>query len=276
MTFKFDNVYIENVSTVAGPYEKKGPLGSFFDKTYGDFYIGENTWEKAESKLLEESVDILLNKTKKTPIDIDVIISGDLLDQICATSYGLKKFNIPTLGIYSACSISTEGILIAATLIDSGFVKNAIVSVSSHNLASEKQFRNPVEYGAPKPKTSTFTTTGGASILLSDIKSKIKVDSATIGKISDMGIKDPNNMGAVMASAAGDTIYQHLKEVKRDINYYDLIITGDLGIYGKEILKDYMLEKYKIEINDNITTHILKNNSTGEDLCMVQAVWERK
>ena len=251
MTFKFDNVYIENVSTVAGPYEKKGPLGSFFDKTYGDFYIGENTWEKAESKLLEESVDILLNKTKKTPIDIDVIISGDLLDQICATSYGLKKFNIPTLGIYSACSISTEGILIAATLIDSGFVKNAIVSVSSHNLASEKQFRNPVEYGAPKPKTSTFTTTGGASILLSDIKSKIKVDSATIGKISDMGIKDPNNMGAVMASAAGDTIYQHLKEVKRDINYYDLIITGDLGIYGKEILKDYMLEKYKIEIGNN-------------------------
>ena len=250
MTFKFDNVYIENVSTVAGPYEKKGPLGSFFDKTYGDFYIGENTWEKAESKLLEESVDILLNKTKKTPIDIDVIISGDLLDQICATSYGLKKFNIPTLGIYSACSISTEGILIAATLIDSGFVKNAIVSVSSHNLASEKQFRNPVEYGAPKPKTSTFTTTGGASILLSDIKSKIKVDSATIGKISDMGIKDPNNMGAVMASAAGDTIYQHLKEVKRDINYYDLIITGDLGIYGKEILKDYMLEKYKIEIGN--------------------------
>ncbi len=251
MTFKFDDVYVNNVSTVAGPYEKKGPFGKKFDKTYDDFYVGEKTWEKAESKLLEEAVDILLKKVKQKPNDIDVIISGDLLNQICSTSYGLKKFNIPTLGIYSACATSTEGILLASVLIDSGFVENAIVSVSSHNLGSEKQFRNPVEYGAPRPKTATFTTTGGASILLDNKKSKIKVESATIGKISDMGINDANNMGAVMAHAAGNTIYEHLTELKREVDYYDLIITGDLGIYGKEILKDYMKEEYKIELSNN-------------------------
>ena len=130
-------------------------------------------------------------------------------------------------------------------------IKNGIVSVSSHNMSSEKQFRNPTEYGAPKPKTATFTTTGGASILLSNQKSKIKVESATIGKICNMEQKDPNNMGSAMAIAAADTIYNHLKDTKRDINYYDLIITGDLGIYGKEILKEYMKTEYGLELSTN-------------------------
>ena len=155
------------------------------------------------------------------------------------------------LGIYSACSTSTEGILIASNFIDSNKIKNAIVSSSSHNLSSERQFRNPVEYGAPKPDTATFTTTGGASILLSNVKSKIKVDSATVGRIRDMGVNDANNMGAVMAVAAGDTIYEHLKDTRRDVNYYDLIITGDLGVYGSEILKEYMMTEYGIELSNN-------------------------
>lgn len=253
MTFKYNNVYVNNYSTVAGPYEKKGPLSNYFDKTYDDFYIGEKSWEMAEAKMIKESVDILLKKSHKRIKDIDISIGGDLLDQICATSYGLKKFNIPFLGIYSACSTSTEGILIAANFIDKEQVKNAIVSVSSHNLASEKQFRNPVEYGAPRPSSATFTTTGAASILLSNIKSKIRVESATVGRIKDSYSMDPNNMGEVMAIAAADTIYNHLKDLKRDINYYDLIITGDLGIYGKEILRDYMKEEYGIELTSNYT-----------------------
>ena len=118
-------------------------------------------------------------------------------------------------------------------------------------MSSEKQFRNPTEYGAPKPKTSTFTSTGGASVLLSNTKSKIKVESATIGKISDMGITDPFNMGAVMAPAAADTIYQHLKDTNRTPDYYDLILTGDLGMYGKEILIDYMHQEYNLDISNN-------------------------
>ncbi len=251
MTLKFNSVYINEVATVVGPYEKNGPLGNRFDKTYDDFYIGEKSWEKAEVKLIEESIYILLRKSNKSIKDIDLLVAGDLLNQICASSYALKKYKRPYLGIYSACSTSTEGILIASTFIENTQLRNAIVSVSSHNLASEKQFRNPIEYGAPKPSTSTFTTTGGASILLSNTKSKIKVESATIGKICDMGVNDPNNMGAVMAVAAGDTIYEHLKDLNRSINYYDLIITGDLGIYGKEILRDYMKDEYEIELSDN-------------------------
>ncbi len=253
MTFKYNNVYVNGYSTVVGPYEKKGPLGDKFDKYYDDFYMGEKSWELAEARLMTDSVQILLNKSKKGVKNIDLIIAGDLLNQLCSSSYALKKFKIPHIGIYSACSTNTEGILIASNFIDSNKIKSAIVSVSSHNLSSEKQFRNPVEYGAPRPSSATFTTTGGASILLSNSKSKIRVESATVGKICDGGINDPNNMGAVMAIAAGDTIYNHLNDLKRDINYYDLIITGDLGIYGKEILKDYMKKEYNIELSNNYT-----------------------
>lgn len=269
MTFKFSKAYVNNVSTVGGPYEKKGPLGKKFDKTYDDLYIEENSWEKAEVKLLEESIDILLNKSKKKKEDIDLIIAGDLLNQISASCYGIEKFKIPFLGIYSACTTSTEGILLAACMIDSSRISNAIVSVSSHNMASEKQFRNPTEYGAPKPKTSTFTTTGGASILLQSIKTKVKVESATIGRICNMDQKDPNNMGAAMAIAAADTIYNHLKDTKRSANYYDLIITGDLGKYGKKILIEYMKSEYDIDMVDNYNdsgTMIYDNNIQKETL----------
>ena len=130
----------------------------------------------------------------------------------------LLKFKRPFLGIYSACTTSTEGLIFGSVLIDSKRVKNAVVTVSSHNMASEKQFRNPTEYGAPKPKTATFTTTGGASALISSTKSKVKLESGTIGKMCDMNQSDPNNMGAAMAVAAADTIYTHLKDVyKRQI-----------------------------------------------------------
>ena len=253
MTFKFNNVYVENTSTVVGPYEKNGPLGDKFDKCYNNFYCEEKSFEDAEVRLIEESIDILLKKSQKRYKEIDLIIGGDLLNQITATSYGVAKFNIPHLGIYSACSTSTEGIIIASSLLDSNYIKNAIVTTSSHNLTSEKQFRNPVEYGAPRPKTSTFTTTGGASIMLTRKKTKIKVDSGTIGRVCDMEEKDPNHMGANMAIAAGKTIIDHLKDTKRDISYYDLIRTGDLGVYGMGILKDYLKEEKGIELSNNYT-----------------------
>ncbi len=268
MTFKFNEVYINNTATVVGPYEKEGPLGNKFDKTYDDLYTGEKSWEKSETKLLEESIDILLNKTKKKKDEIDLIIAGDLLNQISASCYGVEKFKIPFLGIYSACTTSTEGILIASTFIDNKRIKNAIVSVSSHNMASEKQFRNPTEYGAPKPKTATFTTTGGASVLLQSTKTKVKVESATIGKVCNMDQTDPNNMGAAMAVAAADTIYNHLKDTKRDINYYDLIITGDLGIYGKDILIEYMKSEYGLDISANYNDSgvMIYNTETQEEV----------
>lgn len=251
MTYKYNNVYLDEVSTVVGPYEAKGPLGNKFDKNYKDLYNGEKTWEQAEAHLLEESIDILLNKSNTEISKIDLIISGDLLNQVTSSSYGVLKYNRPFLGIYSACASSVEGIIIGSSMIDSKKIDNCVVSTSSHNMSSEKQFRNPTEYGAPKPKTATFTSTGGASVLLTNKKTKIKVESSTIGTVVDMEQNDPLNMGAVMAGAAALTIYKHLTDLNRDPSYYDLILTGDLGIYGKEILIDYMKSEYDIDISKN-------------------------
>ena len=250
MTFKYNNVYINDTATITGPYESKGPLSKYFDKSYDDLYFGTKTWELAEVKLIEESIDILLNKMELTKFDVDVLVSGDLLNQIVATNYAASSLGIPLIGIYGACSTSVLGLIIAANMVEAKQVKNAITSTSSHNNAAEKQFRYPVEYGGPKRKTTTFTSTGGASAYLSGNKKGIKVESATLGTVVDLGITDVYHMGAVMAPAAAKTIYDHLRETKREIGYYDLILTGDLGIYGKDILKDYMQTEYSIELKN--------------------------
>src|SRR5574344_1316044 len=248
MTIKYNNVYISNASTVTGPYEAKGPFNKLYDKSYNDLYFKEATWEQAEIKLIEDSVDILLNKTNKTKYDIDLFISGDLLNQIVASNYAASSIGIPYLGIYSACASSCEGLIIRSTMIESGAIRNCICSTSSHNMSAEKQFRYPTEYGGPKPKSTTFTTTGSASVLLTNTKQKIKIESSTIGKVIDLGVNDVFNMGAVMAPAAADTIYNHLKDTKRKVDYYDLILTGDLGNIGKNILKEYINLEYGIEL----------------------------
>lgn len=250
MTFKYTNVYINDTGTVTGPYEAKGPLSKFFDKSYEDLYFGTKTWELAESKLIEESIDILLNKIGKTKFDIDIHVSGDLLNQITATNYAAASLGIPLIGIYGACSTSALGLIIAANMLEAKQVENAVTSTSSHNNAAEKQFRYPVEYGGPKPKTTTFTCTGGASAYLSKNKKGIKIESATLGNVVDLGVKDVYNMGAVMAPAAAKTIYDHLRETKREVGYYDLIVTGDLGRYGKDILKEYMITEYNIDLTN--------------------------
>ncbi len=250
MTFRYNNVYVEDTSTVVGPYEAIGPLKDKFDKIYDNLYCGEKTWEKAETRCLDDSIKILLDKTKKKSDDIDLIISGDLLNQITSSCFGVEKYNIPFLGIFAACATITEGITIASSLIDSNKIKNAIVSTSSHNMTAEKQFRNPTEYGAIKSKTSTFTATGAASILLTNTKTPIKITSSTIGKIVNLKQKNPLNMGAAMAPAAADTIYNHLKDLNRSVEDYDLILTGDLGIYGKKILNNLMIQKYNIDLKD--------------------------
>lgn len=244
MTFKYNNVYINEVSTITGPKEGEGPLSKFFDKSYSEYYMGSDTWEQAEVKMNTENIDLLLNKSNKSKKDVDIFISGDLLNQIVASSYAASTLNIPYMGIYSACATSTEGIIIASNMIEGGLINNSIVNVSSHNNASEKQFRYPVEYGGPKPVTQTFTVTGSASALISNKKSNIKVESATLGKCIDSGVKNVFDMGSVMAIAAADTIDKHLKDTKREIGYYDLILTGDLGMYGKNLLKDVLKDEY--------------------------------
>lgn len=251
MTIKFNKIYINESSTVVGPYEKQGPLGNTFDKDYDDLYIGEKTWEQAEIKLLRDSISILLGKIKKSQDEIDLLISGDLLNQIVSSNYTASHLSIPYLGMYAACATSCEGIIVGASMLSNKQINNCICSVSSHNTAAEKQFRNPTEYGAPKPKVSTFTCTGAGSVFLSKEEGKIKIGSGTIGQVVNMGIKNVFNMGAVMAPAAATTIYQHLKDLNRKPDYYDLILTGDLGIYGKKVLVDYMKTEYGLNISKN-------------------------
>lgn len=248
---KFNNVYVKNTATVAGHIEILGPLYKYFDKCFDDFYIGEKTVEKAEVKLQEESIDILLKKVNKNSDEVDLLVSGDLQNQIVASTYASLNYKIPFLGVYSACATSMESVIIASSFIESGKINNAICTTSSHNLASEKQFRNPIEYGAPKPKSATFTATGGASIFLTNEKSDVKVVSATIGKTNDMAQRDVNNMGAVMACAAADTLYRHLIDNNESVSDYDLILTGDLGKFGMGILKDYMKKEYGITLGKN-------------------------
>lgn len=248
MTFKYKNVYINDTATVVGKLENEGPLSKYFDKAELDYYVGEKTFEEGETKLILESVDILLKKQNKNIEDINMFISGDLLNQITASSFAALKLKTPYLGIFSACASSVEGLIMASNMIEKRQLKNCICSVSSDNDCAERQFRYPVEYGGPKPLTTTFTVTGAASALLSRDKSLIKVESGTIGRVIDMGIKDAYSMGAVMAPAMADTLMMHLKDLKRDISYYDLILSGDLGRYGKDILKDYMKEEYNIKL----------------------------
>lgn len=263
MTRKFNNVYIGESYTIAGVYEKDGPLKDYFDLIYDkDLYYGCDTFEKAEEKMLSDSINKLINRAKLIDSDIDYVISGDLQNQIAATDYALRDHNIPLLGIFSACATFGEGLLIGANFIEGHMAKNIIVSTSSHNMVSERQFRNPTEYGAPKKKTTTFTSTGAASLLLTNKKTKIKLTSATPGIVMDANISDVYNMGAVMAIAAADTIKRHFDDLKIKPDYYDLILTGDLGIYGKDILIDYLKTKgYDISKNYNDCGLILYDRS---------------
>lgn len=249
MTIYYKNVYLNNTSCVTGPYEKKGPLGKYFDKSYKDLYCGEKSFEKGEIRLVKDSLNILLKKSNLSKENIDLIVGGDLLNQITASTYGSLGIG-DFIGVYGACSSSVLSMIIISNFIEGGFINNGISLVSSHNMTSEKQFRYPTEYGAPRPSSSTFTATGSGCLLLSNNKSNIRVESSTLGRIIDLEENDPNDMGRVMAPSAIDTLKRHLDDTNRSVDYYDLILTGDLGKYGLEIVKDYMKEEYDITLNN--------------------------
>ena len=246
----FKNVYINDQETVVGPYENNGILN--FNNSIKDFYGDEKSFENCEIKLQKIVFDNILRKNNLSDINIDLVVGGDLMNQITATSFNMRDYNIPFLGVYSACASFPESLLILANMVDSKFLKKGIAITSSHNLTSEKQFRFPIEYGCLKPKRSTFTTTGAVSTLVSNKVSKVKVESATIGRVIDYGIKDPFNMGAVMAPAAASTIVNHLNELNRSINYYDVVLTGDLGEVGSQILKEFLLKNNNIKMKNHL------------------------
>ena len=252
MTIKFNNVYLKCASTVAGKLEKEGNFGKLYDKTYDNYYIDEKTFEQAEIKMIEDSVNIVLTKLKMTINDIDIIIGADLLNQVTPNSYASLKLGRPYIGVYSACASLCEEMMLASSLLQNKNINNILINTSSHNMTAERQFRNPVEYGCPKPKRSTYTVTGSASSVITKEKTDIRISYASIGSVTDLGVTDAYDMGSVMAPAAAKTIYEHLNDTNLKADDYDLILTGDLGVYGKEILRKYMLEEYNIDLKDKL------------------------
>lgn len=225
---------IASGSTV-GCKEGQGPLKEYFDTVLSDDLWGEDSWEKAESKILRETIKTVLQKSGKKETDIEYILAGDLLNQIVSATYAVRPLGIPYVGIYGACSTMSLGICLASMLIDGGFADNVIAATSSHFCSAEKQFRFPLELGAQRVLTAQWTVTGSGATLLSSQGSGPYITHTTIGKVLDMGIKDANQMGAAMAPAAADTILQHFEDTNTSPKDFDKIITGDLGVYGKEL-----------------------------------------
>ncbi len=252
----FENVYIKTTSTISGHLESDGPLGGFIDKSFDDNYCNAKSWEKAEMTLLEESINLLLKKSNLDNSDVELFIGGDLNNQIVINNYVLKKYAFPHLGIYSACATLCEGLILGSTFIDTREYDNIIVSTSSHNSTSERQFRNPTEYGGQKSNTTTFTATGCGSCLLTSAPTNIKITKATIGRIIDSTLLDASDMGRAMAPAAADTLINHFRNFNEKPSDYDLIVTGDLSTYGKETLIE-ILKAYDFELKNYEDTGLL-------------------
>ena len=229
--------------TIVGPKEGQGNFGPYFDYVMKNDYFGENTYEKAERKMLETAIMGAIDKSKITPKDIDIMIGGDLLNQIISSSYAARAFEFPFIGVYGACSTMAESMAVGSVLIDGAYCKNILCCTGSHFSTAERQYRFPLELGNQRPPTSQWTVTGAGCCVLSLEGDGPKISSVTFGRVVDWGINDVNDMGAAMASAARDTLLNHLKNTKTTPDDYDLIVTGDLGKLGSEILVDLMDEE---------------------------------
>ena len=251
-TVKFNSPpSIISTACIVGPKESQGPLAKYFDQCLEDEFWGEDSWEKAESKIIKETVNTLISKSGIPSDKIDYCFAGDLLNQCISSSFGLRELNIPFFGIFGACSTFVEGMSLASVFVESG-IEHVICASSSHFCSAEKQFRFPLELGNQRTPTAQWTVTGAGAAIISKSGTGPFITHITPGKIVDMGIKDANNMGAAMAPAAFDTLMTHFKDTGRKPSYYDAIITGDLGYIGKEILIDLMLaDGYNIKSNYN-------------------------
>ncbi|WP_442600498.1 stage V sporulation protein AD [Paenibacillus sp. KN14-4R] len=226
---------IRSSATVVGPFEGRGPLANDFDIIHGDSMLEEKSWEKAENALLEEAAKLAIENAGLTKEQVQFYIGGDLMNQIISSSFAARTLSIPYLGVFGACSTSMESLALSSALVNSGAAKFILAGTCSHNASVEKQFRYPTEYGSQKPPTAQYTVTGAGAVIVSREGEGPVVTSATIGRVVDMGIKDPFNMGAAMAPAAVDTIQAHFRDLRIEPGYYDLIVTGDLAKVGYEI-----------------------------------------
>lgn len=239
-------------SSVVGKTEGEGPLGSGFDMIIDDELFGQKTWEEAESEFQKTSIGLLLDKTGIKSENVDLIYAGDLLNQCSGSGFAVGDYNIPFSGVYGACSTSVLSMINAAVAVECGMAKNAISSTSSHFCSAEKQFRFPLEYGGQRTPTSQRTVTGAASAMISSTCEKDcpRIERAIVGRIVDKGVTDANNMGAAMAPAAAQTIADFLNDTNTKPSDYDIIMTGDLGRVGSELLYELLESEYGIDIRE--------------------------
>ncbi|MBQ2613933.1 MAG: stage V sporulation protein AD [Clostridia bacterium] len=237
-------------ASIAGQKEKDGPLGSDFDVIMADAEWNEETWEKTESKMQKEAVRLAIQKAGLALSDMHYIFAGDLLNQCIGAGFGLRELHIPYFGIYGACSTMIEGLSLASMLIDGGFADHAVAVTSSHFCTAERQYRMPLEYGGQRTPTAQWTVTGSGAAVLGKTVDVPHITHITTGKIMDMGVKDANNMGGAMAPAAFDTLLTHFQDTGLSPADYDLILTGDLGTVGRDVLIDLM-QNEGFDITDN-------------------------
>lgn len=239
-------------ASIAGKKEVEGPLSHTFDIKCRDTYFGQNTWEQAEKHMQQLILNKLISKAQLSPSDIDVVFSGDLLNQCIGSSFSLRNTGIPHLGLYGACSTMAESLLMAAMSVGGGFADHAVAMTSSHFASSERQYRFPLGYGGQRTPTSQWTVTGSGAALVCAQGKGPKITACTIGAVTDLGIKDANNMGAAMAPAAYNTIRAHMDDLSCAPTDFDLIVTGDLGQTGKELLME-LARKDGISLGGKIT-----------------------
>lgn len=256
---------IISTAAIVGKKEGDGPIGSCFDRVITDLMWGEKSWERAESKFAEETAKEAIKKADLAAVDIDFLFGGDLLNQCISTNYAARTLNIPFLGLYGACSTMSLSMLLAAVATDGGFATNCAAVTSSHFCSAEKQFRFPLEYGGQRTPTAQWTVTGSGCAVISQNGTGPKITAATIGKVTDFGVCDLNNMGAAMAPAAADTLIAHFKNTSTLPGDYDLILTGDLGAVGKSILEELMTKSgYDIGKNHNDCGLIIFDNKNQD------------
>lgn len=229
-------------AAVGGKREAQGPLGADFDKTFGDTSLGMDTWEQAEAQLQKEAVALALARAGLGPEDLDLIFAGDLLNQCISSTFGVMGYQVPFLGQYGACSTMAQALLLAALAVESGAARQAAAVTSSHFCSAERQFRLPLEYGGQRSPTAQWTATAAGCAVVG-LSGRVKVRGGLVGKIVDLGVKDPANMGAAMAPAAADSIARYLRDTGTAPGDYDGIFTGDLGAVGTALLYQLLAEE---------------------------------
>ena len=243
-SLKFKNVYLEETAVAIGALEAKGKMKSYADIVYKDQYFGEKSYEAAERKMQKDTIEKLKNKKYLIDSNIDFILGGDLINQEIVSTFVMRDFDIPFIGLYGACSTFGLATIIGSLFIESNAAKTVISMASSHTQTTERTFRFPIEYGGAKEESTTLTVTGCGAMLLSNKKCKIKITGATIGKVIDVDYKNNFDLGGAMAPSAIETLLTHFDDFKSKPSDYDLILTGDLSQIGFSIVSKALNDKY--------------------------------